>query len=190
MNTFRDLHSNRLTGTVLPLSFSKNLNFVNLASNFFVGNIPQILGKISADFRFNYLSNCSDELCCLTNSNCSSQCFDSISVDNVTRSLPLGIESSTWSELNVFLYGKKKQIIQIETHFTSVPHLLTSHACPNTSALILCDSSSISSKQNQTLDGIQLIENVPYVSSQSANVYRRFVYFIKGNVCTTSIKVH
>ena len=188
MDCFRDLHSNQLTGMVIPLTFSDGLQYVNLASNFFVGNIPEIYSDISADFRFNYFTDCHDDLCCFTNTNCSDDCSYSLTND-VTGTLPLGVESSVWTELEVFLFGSKKRIIQIETRFASTPYLLTSHACPNTTALVSCDASKTIAPKNVSFERIRLIQNVPYSSSQSTNGKQMFVYYVEGDMCSTSVKV-
>jgi len=160
---------------------------VNLASNFFVGNVPQVNSSfVTSDFRFNFFNNC-HKSCCLLNLNCTPQCL-TVS-ESQSGPLPLGVESSVWTELNVTLLGERKRIIQIETHFTSSPHLVRSFACPNTSTLETCDNTRLSTPLNDSFDGIPLKMNVPYSFSQPSSTYQKYVYFIEGDVCTTNVKV-
>lgn len=171
---------------------SKFLEFVNLATNFLVGSVPQVPDYLTADFRFNYFDNC-NESCCLLNVNCTPQCV-SLSKGQERRissiSLPEGIEKSVWTELNVTLLGEEKRIIQIETHFASAPHLMTSYACPNTSAFGYCDNSAREIVHLNDVPGIIPLEmNMTYSASQAPNTYQKYYYRVIGDVCHTNIQV-
>jgi hypothetical protein len=140
------------------------------------------------DLRFNYITNCSS-LCCFVNANCYTDCASAPDLENYT--LPAGVESSVWTELNVSFLGSHKRIIQVETHFSSTPHLLSSHGCPLTPAVSSCDPSFEwgDFTFNSTMGFIELAEGVPYSHSQIANTQQVFVYYLRGEVCETAIKV-
>jgi hypothetical protein len=164
------------------------IRYINLASNFFVGNTPEVtVDTTSADFRFNYFSDCGNELCCLIHTDCASQCTADTSGPAEDYLPPLGIEASLWTELNVELLGEKKRIIQIQTHFASSPHILSSHACPNTTDFGPCDP--LNSTVNVTFGSIPLEKNIPYSNSQNPNTYEKFLYAIQGDPCSTTVKV-
>ena len=92
--------------------------------------------------------------------------------------------------MDVFLFGSKKRVIQIETRFESTPHIVTSYACPNTSALGSCSSFWSSASRNEALDGFEVLtRNVSRSSAQGANVYQKYVYHIEGDLCMTNVKV-
>jgi hypothetical protein len=180
----RYLHENFFTGTV---PFLVKVPNVKLASNFLVGNVPESSNssKGTSDFRFNYFNDCK-ESCCFLNLNCTPQCLSS---GGRKGPLPLGVEASVWTELNVTLLGTKKRIIQIETRFISSPHFLRSYACPNTSSLVGCNNTRVLTPLNDTFGVIPLETNVTFSSSQAPNTYKKFVYLIQGGVCTTNVKV-
>jgi hypothetical protein len=171
---------------------SKSLQFVNLATNFLVGSVPQVPYYLAADFRFNYFNNCNDS-CCLLNTNCTPQCSPltkGLTSDISSISLPEGIEKSVWTELNVTLLGEKKRIIQIETHFTSPPHLMRSYACPSTSSSEDCDNSARGTVRLENISGaIPLEINMAYSASQAPNTYQKYYYRVIGDVCHTNIQV-
>jgi hypothetical protein len=188
----RDLHVNRLTGVIPKMPFLHSDTNINFATNFFVGPLPSLPPDAPADFRFNYIANCST-LCCLLNADCSQQCPSPSSFVDETPPLPLplplplGVEKSVWTELNVTLLGKKKRIIQIETQFSTTPNVVKSFGCPNTSALVTCNPQRPSA--NVTSPGILLETNVSITRSQSSNTYLTFVYVIQGDACSSSVKV-
>lgn len=167
--------------------FSPNLQNVNLASNFLFGNVPEVPSNITSDFRFNYFSDC-HESCCLLNVNCTSQC--SVSSERVSGPLPLGVEKSEWTEMDVVLLGVRKRIIQIETHFSSSPHFMRSYACPNTSVFEICNTTRINIPVNEYFGVKQLEMDVLFSASQKPNTYQKYVYFVQGDVCATNVKVH
>ncbi len=187
------MHQNLLTGSFPSFQFSRKFGYLNLASNFLNGNVPNISSSVIYDFRFNFFDNC-DELCCLTNAACTdNQCaaFNEMQFG----SFPNGIKESVWTEMvGVSVMGVPKRIIQIETYFDSVPYLLSSFACPNISngSLALCNSSrEIFSAQNYTTENaIVLNTNESYVHSQIQTTSQQFIYSIQGNPCTTSVKVY
>jgi len=191
MNVFyRDVHSNCLTGTLSSDIAFENISYVSLSSNFLVGNISDPLPPPSnglTDYRFNYFESCND-LCCLTGSTCTSQCVNS-STSQSKSPLPLGIERSEWTELNVTLLGQKKRIIQIETHFSSAPYLLKSYACPNVFDVTPCLNVRVNSSVNVSSGVTSLEKDIPYSNSQTTSTYQSFFYHIKGDVCSTSVKV-
>ncbi len=161
---------------------------MNFASNFLIGDVPKLSADIDSDFRFNYFNNCS-ELCCLLNANCVPDCL--VEARDFAEPLPHGVKSSVWTELNVTLLGIKKRIIQIETHFSAVPHMMNSFACPNISALDSCnDDPRMVYQSFDEIGGIELEMNTPFLGSQSPDTYQTFLYRIKGNICTTNVKVN
>jgi hypothetical protein len=122
------------------------------------------------------------------NQNCPDEC-PQISIGTI-EPLPLGIEKSLWTELNVSILGTFKRVIQIETHFTLTPHFVKSHACPDVSALNYCDPLQIDfDSGNKTVHGQKLEMNVPFSQAQSPNTYTAFYYEVIGDACTTSIEV-
>ena len=168
--------------------------------------------NVTADFRFNYFDNCLEE-CCLLGTQCDTPCQN---VNNVTfvnerkldmvghdwpsdmksyieprkSSLPLGVESSVWTEMNVSLLGVPKRIIQIETRFTSVPHYLSSFSCPLTSSLLSCvPSDPIGVGDGNWSDWINVEEGIAIYGSLSANSHRKYVYRVRGDDCETGVKV-
>jgi hypothetical protein len=193
----RDLHSNLFTGTVPSLLPLTKLAIVNLASNFFFGDVPSVNPNVNSDFRFNYFSRCDGtDICCELSSACAFQCspVQPREKDEISPSLPLpdGVEKSAWVEMNVDLLGTNKRVIQIETVFSSSPHILTSHACPKISSLDSCNSSSVSrsSFASDNISGtIHLEAAVPVFNSQNPNTNHRFDYVIQGDICATSVKV-
>jgi hypothetical protein len=168
-------------------AFPQNMQYLNLASNFFVGDVPARY-SIVFDYRFNYFDNCSD-LCCLNGYECNVDCNPPSLLQDFT--LPLGIESSTWTELDISLLGTHHRIIQIETQFTETPHILKSFACPLTDNVILCQSNNLQniSSSNIPSGSIVLEKNTSFFHVQSGNSYQNYVYFVDGIGCTTSIKV-
>ncbi len=180
---FRDLHQNYLTGVVPPFISAQS---VNLASNFFVGNIPKVFPYTTSDFRFNYFDNC-NESCCLFNEKCTQSCL--FLPENSNDPLPLGVEYSVWTELNVTLLGVEKRIIQIETRFDSSPHLLRSYACPYVSTLDSCNNFQASNQMGAITGSILLETNASFPSSQTSNSFQKYQYFIQGDVCATNVKV-
>ena len=180
------MHENHIIGTIPSVYLTPKLRYLNLASNFLSGEIPFFPSDVSCDFRFNYFSNCVGDLCCLMNTNCS-ECVDESKGGN--GFVPFGVEESVWTEMNVVLLGEKKRIIQIETHFSSSPHLLKSYACANTSELDLCNNTRVSGHLNETFGDIRLEMNVPFENSQNPNTFQKYTYIIQGDVCTTNVKV-
>jgi hypothetical protein len=167
------------------VEFAPLLMYLDLASNFFWGPRPVLQPTVTADFRFNYFDNC-DQLCCYVNSDCTEQCAP---IEPIRDDLPLGIEESVWTELNVSVLGEKKRIIQIETRFQSTPHYLKSYACPSDIGLTPCDDTRIILNATETSEVIRLENGVPFRSSQNSNTNQTFAYLIQGGVCNTSVKV-
>jgi hypothetical protein len=183
------MHANRLTGTVPALPQSTSIQFINLASNFLVGGVPTVLPHVTADFRFNYFDDCSD-LCCLLNEECVPQCLNISANITLPASLPLGVDKSVWTELNVTLLGESKRIIQIETHFSSPPHILKSYACPNlTDSLYLCDIPRVNVTVNNSVEMIPLEKDVSVNNFQDTNTYSYYVYYPQADVCSANVKV-
>ena len=159
-----------------------------MASNFFVGDIPNLPSESSYDFRFNYLNNCSD-LCCLTESECSSECVSSTNERRSEGNVPVGVEMCVWTELNVTLLGVKKRIIQIETEFTNCPYISKSFACPNTSSLNSCNNTQMIIDPNTSDGSIVLEMNETFTNSQNPNTFQKYIYKINGEMCSTNVKV-
>jgi len=91
--------------------------------------------------------------------------------------------------MEVFLLGSKKRIIQIETHFSSSPHILESNACPNVTSLSECNSSNYDLPDNVSSKYQQLTTNVTITKSQFGNTFEHFYYNVEGDPCSTSVKV-
>jgi hypothetical protein len=185
---YRTIHSNYLTGTLPPFQNASNIPYLSLASNFLIGGGLPAAPNTEIDLRFNYLTNCSS-LCCLVNADCYTECVSAPDLANYT--LPSGVESSVWTELDVSFLGSNKRIIQVETHFSSPPHLLSSYGCPLTDGVSSCDPSFEwdNSSYYNPFGAIEVMEGVPYSHSQIANTLQMFVYYIRGEVCETAIKV-
>jgi hypothetical protein len=179
------LHDNFLTGTTpFQVPFPSS-GYLNLASNFLVGNVPTVSNGMKYDFRFNFFDNC-DDLCCLTNTDCP-KCDGFM--ENVTT-IPFGVEKSVWTELiGVSVLGVKKRIIQIETHFQSPPFLLNSYACPSTFALEFCNTTREISVRSYSDDVIVLPPNASYVNSQTLQTTLQYVYTIQGDPCRATVLV-
>jgi hypothetical protein len=125
------------------------------------------------------------------NENCTSQCENTSGGADVPDPLPAGVEKSLWTELNITLLGERKRIIQIETHFTAIPHLFKSYACPNMSvhAVDSCNNTRENASTIVEDDVIILDRDSPYFTSQKSNSLKNFRYTIQGDVCTGNVYV-
>ena len=180
-----DFHDNVLSGEFPNIEFANTLKYMNVASNFLTGIIPNVTTLIS-DYRYNYFSGCSD-LCCLVIP-CQSSC--QINQTAHDRALPDGVEKSVWTELAVPFMGVNKRIIQIETHFSALPHLLWSFACPITPKTSECNLTRSVTPSQTVSDTIPLRMGIPYFNTQNANTQMAYSYMIQAaDVCTTSVKV-
>jgi hypothetical protein len=185
-----DLHSNCLSGQA-PSFFAiygRTGLYFNIASNFFVGSIPNVTFPSYFDMRFNLLDN-NSSLCRVVDTDCFPQC-QNVLLNISDTSLPSGVESSVWSYLDIKLLGVRKRIIQVETHLSSVPHISKSHGCPRTSLTDSCVASSWKSSDTNPLIGYTKVDaNITYLQRQIANTLEYFVYTVVGEPCTTSIQV-
>ncbi len=104
--------------------------------------------------------------------------------------LPGGVESSVWTELNVTLLGEKMRIIQIETRFESIPHMLSSFVCANSTKLGNVTNGLHASIGNNSHGYTELKQGMPLTASQSINTNQYFYYLIQGGLYNTAIKVN
>ena len=116
------------------------------------------------------------------NEECPSDCPRS---GGTLLNLPLGVEESVWTYMDLTLLGSLKRIIQIETKFAQPPHVFKFYGCsPLTEAC-----TNVTRSANEDLPYQEIVKGTPVTNQQNANTVTTYAYTVMGVACNNSILV-